>query len=243
MRPLLEVQRVSKMFGGLQALQEVSFDVSAGEVVGMMGANGAGKTTMFNLISGFMKPSGGQILFDGRPVIGMSADRICRMGIARTFQIVRPFNELTLLDSVFIAAQFGALAPKGRAQARDQAAEILDIVGLAERKDELAATLTLSDQKRLEVARAICTGARLVMLDEVMAGLTPREVTEMLSIISDLKARFDLTIIIIEHVIKALMHISDRIVILHHGETIAIGAPDVVAHDPRVLACYLGTKS
>jgi len=243
MRPLLDVQRVSKMFGGLQALQDVSFDVSAGEVVGMMGANGAGKTTMFNLISGNFKPSGGQILFDGQSVVGMSADRICRMGIARTFQIVRPFNELTLLDSVFIAAQFGARTRKGRSQAQVLAAEILDIVGLAERKDELAATLTLADQKRLEVARAISTGARLVMLDEVMAGLTPREVTEMLSIIRDLKARFDLTIIIIEHVISALMNVSDRIVILHHGETVAIGSPDVVARDPRVLACYLGTKS
>jgi branched-chain amino acid transport system ATP-binding protein len=238
---ILELDRVGKTFGGLRALHDVSLGVRAGEVVGIMGANGAGKTTLFSLIGGHALPSAGDILLNGCSIVGLSPDKICRRGIARTFQIVRPFLGLSVRDNVTIAARFGAKACDV-ASANRIALDLLASVGIADRADDLAEALTLSGQKRLEVARAIATGARIVLLDEVMAGLTPAEVNEMLVILGRLREQHHLTILMIEHVMRALMRISNRILVLHHGECITIGAPAVVADDERVRACYLGDR-
>lgn len=240
MMTLLEVRGVGKFFGGIRALNGVAFNVAAGEIVGIMGANGAGKTTLFSLIAGHEKPSAGEIVFDGRPLRGLRPHEICRMGIARTFQIVRPFGGLTVEDNVAIAALFGAARAKSPEAASKRAREVLARVGLADRADDLAETLTLSGQKRLELARAVATGGNLLMLDEVMAGLTPTEVVAMLETVRHLHAEYRLTILIIEHVMRALMQLAQRIVVLHHGEMIAQGTPAAIGADPRVHECYFG---
>lgn len=240
---LLALRAVSKQFGGLRALSDISFDVAAGEIVGIMGANGAGKTTLFSLIAGNERPSGGTIVFDGRPLAGLPPHRICRLGIARTFQIVRPFGGLTVEDNVATAAMFGAAQAASPAAAAERARAVLALVGLAERAGDLAETLTLSGQKRLELARAVATGGRLLMLDEVMAGLTPAEVAAMLEIVRRLHREYGLTILIIEHVLRALMQLAGRIVVLHHGEKIAEGPPAAIGADPRVHEVYFGAAA
>lgn len=239
---LLAIRSVSKSFGGLRALNEVSFEVEEGAIVGIMGANGAGKTTLFSLIGGHERPTSGDILYDGRSLAGLSPHRTCRLGIARTFQIVRPFGGLTVAENVATAALFGAAGNTTPGAAQRSAQEILEFVGLAERADDAAETLTPSGQKRLELARAVATGGRLLLLDEIMAGLTPTEVASMLDIVRGLHETRRLTILIIEHVMRALMRLADRIVVLHHGEMIAEGAPAAIGADPRVLECYLGTN-
>jgi len=239
---ILELRSVGKTFGGLRALHDVSLAVRTGEVVGIMGANGAGKTTLFTLIGGHAAPSAGDIVLDGHSIVGLSPDQICRRGIARTFQIVRPFHGLTVRDNVVIASRFGAKSCDA-ATANRVADDLLESVGLADRSDDLAAALTLSAQKRLEVARAVATAARIVLLDEVMAGLTPAEVADMLVILGRLRERHGLTVLMIEHVMRALMQISERILVLHHGECITVGPPAVVAADERVRACYLGNRA
>ncbi|MBL8662284.1 MAG: ABC transporter ATP-binding protein [Candidatus Odyssella sp.] len=240
---LLALRAVSKQFGGLRALSDISFDVAAGEIVGIMGANGAGKTTLFSLIAGNERPSGGTIVFDGRALAGLPPHRICRLGIARTFQIVRPFGGLTVEDNVATAAMFGAAQAASPAAAAERALAVLALVGLAERAGDLAETLTLSGQKRLELARAVATGGRLLMLDEVMAGLTPAEVATMLEIVRRLHREYGLTILIIEHVMRALMQLAGRIVVLHHGEKIAEGPPAAIGADPRVHEVYFGAAA
>ena len=237
---LLEIQEISKSFGGLQALRTVSVAVEPHEIVGIMGANGAGKTTLFGLIAGHQRPSGGDILFEGRRLNRLRPDQICRLGIARTFQIVRPFRGLTVLDNVATAALFGSVTASTQAAAGARAREVLADVGLADRADDAAGALTLSGQKRLEVAKAVATGPKLLMLDEVMAGLTPSEVGAMLETIRALKAKHGLTLLVIEHMMRALMDLSDRIVVLHHGELIAEGQPKYIADHPRVLEAYVG---
>ncbi len=242
MRIVLELRGVGKRFGGLRALENVDLAVAADEVVGIMGANGAGKSTLFNLIAGHQRPSSGEILIDGRSVLGLRPFEICRRGVGRTFQIVRPLGGLTALDNVVTAARFGVDRLRAPAAAQ-RASDLIEAVGLAERMNDRAETLTLSAQKRLEVARAVATGAHIVLLDEVMAGLTPSEVLAMLDVIRRLRTQNRLTILIIEHVMRALMQISDRILVLHHGEPIALGPPALVSTDPRVLECYLGTEA
>ncbi len=239
MTAMLELIGLGKRFGGVTALADLDLAVTPGEVLGIMGANGAGKTTLFGLIAGHVRPSAGDIRLDGRSLLGLSPDRICRRGIGRTFQIVRPFGGLTVLENVMVAARFGT-AWLDRAAAEAKAVEVLAAVGLGERRDSLASALTLSGQKRLEVARAVATGARILLLDEVMAGLTPAEVDDMLEILRQLHRRHELTILIIEHVMQALMRVSDRILVLHLGRTVALGPPAAIARDPDVLACYLG---
>ncbi len=238
--PLLAIERVSKRFGGIKALSEVSFEVAEGEIVGLMGANGAGKTTLFSLVAGNERPSGGDIRLQGRSLVGLRPDRICRLGVARTFQIVKPFPALTVMENLRTAAMFG-MAQVQRASAADRlSVPILEEVGLAAQADLPAATLTLSGQKRLEIARAIATGARVVLLDEVMAGLTPTEVGEMLQTLRHLHAGRGLTLVVIEHVMRALIELCGRIVVLHLGAVIAEGTPQEIAANQQVLSVYFG---
>jgi len=237
---LLEVRQVSMHFGGVQALDDVSFCAAEGQIVGLMGANGAGKTTLFSLIAGNAQPNSGEIFFENRSLAGLRPDQVCRRGVARTFQVVRPFAGLTVLENVTTAALFGMRRHANRAQARGAAATLLDELDLGDRADDLAGSLTLSGQKRLEVARTLATGARLVLLDEVMAGLTAVEVEAMLVTLRNLHRSRGLTLIVIEHVMRALMQLSDRIVVLHSGRVIAQGEPQAVASDPQVLRVYFG---
>jgi len=237
---LLEVRQLSMRFGGVQALDSVSFSVAEGRIVGLMGANGAGKTTLFSLIAGNVRPSSGEVLFDNRSLAGLRPDQVCRRGIARTFQVVRPFSGLTVIENVTTAALFGMRRHRGRTQARDAAAAVLQELELGDRAEALAGSLTLSGQKRLEVARALATGARLVLLDEVMAGLTPAEVEAMLLTLKALQRTRGLTLVVIEHVLRALMELSHEILVLHSGRLIAQGEPQAVASDPEVLRLYFG---
>lgn len=239
---LLSVVALTKTFGGLTALNDVNLDVARGAIHGLMGANGAGKTTLFSIIAGNQRASSGEVLFDGAPIGGLRPDRVCRRGIARTFQIVRPFPGLTVRENVEAGVLFGRDEAPGLAEARVRADEILSEIGLAEQADRPAETLTLSGRKRLEVARALATGPRLLMLDEVMAGLTPAEVAEMIATIRALKDRHGLTVLIIEHVVSALSDLSDRITVLHHGTRIAEGSPAEIAADPRVMDAYFGAE-
>jgi branched-chain amino acid transport system ATP-binding protein len=236
---LLAVERVGKKFGGLKALEAVSFAVAAGETVGLMGANGAGKTTLFSIIAGNQRPTTGQIAFDGERISGLAPDRIARRGIARTYQIVRPFRGLTVRENARIGALFGADGARPR-DAGAFAEAVLADLGLDRQAEASAGSLTLAGQKRLEMARALAQRPRLLLLDEVMAGLTPTEVAEAIATIRRIKAKYGLTLLVIEHVMSALMSLCERIVVLHHGEKIAEGAPAAVARDARVLDAYLG---
>jgi branched-chain amino acid transport system ATP-binding protein len=237
---LLDVQAVTKTFGGVVAVDNVSFSIEQGKILGLMGANGAGKTTLFSLIAGNQAPGSGHILFDGRRIDGMRPDRISRQGISRAFQIVRPFAGMTVLENVLVGELFGSRQEKSSIVAEARARQIIDDVGLASRVDDFADSLTLAGRKRLEIARALATNPKLLMLDEVMAGLTPTEVADAVALIRRLHAERDLTLIVIEHVMGVLMDLCPRIVVLHHGALIAEGAPESIAKDPRVIDSYLG---
>ncbi|QEX16583.1 ABC transporter ATP-binding protein [Hypericibacter terrae] len=239
---LLELQAVGKRFGGLKALDDVSFTIDSGEMVGLMGANGAGKTTLFSLVAGNERPSAGEIRLDGRSLVGRRADQVAARGIARTFQIVRPFRGLTVRENARIGALFGSA--ERRPDAADEfALSILADVGLADRADALAGSLTLAGQKRLEIARALAQRPRLLLLDEVMAGLTPTEIADAMAMIRRIKEKHGLTVLVIEHVMSALMDLCQRIIVLHHGMKIAEGTPQAIARDPRVLDAYLGVEA
>ena len=239
---LLRLGGVTRNFGGVVAVDSVDLSVQTGEIVGLMGANGAGKTTLFSMIAGNLHPSAGEIEFDDRRIDRLRPDQVCRLGVARAFQIVRPFAGLTVVENVAIGSMFGSGRERSTARADDAARQVLDEVGLGERADDAAGTLTLAGRKRLEIARALATRPRLLLLDEVMAGLTPVEVAEALEIIRTLHKRHDLTIIVIEHVMRALMQLSERLVVLHHGAMIAEGRPDEIANDAGVIAAYLGGR-
>ncbi len=239
---LLEVDRVSKRFGGVTALDAVSLNVDKGEIVGVMGANGAGKTTLFSLIAGHQKPDGGEVRLNSRTISGLRPDQICRLGLTRTFQIVRPFEGMTVLDGVTVAALYGS-RHRNRTDADAVARDAIALAGLTDRLHQSGGTLTLSGQKRLEVARALATGAEVLMLDEVMAGLTPTEVEEMLGVVARIRSERGITVLIIEHVMKALMRLSDRVLVLHHGKPIALGTPATIAADRQVLDVYYGAAA
>jgi len=238
---MLELRNISKRFGGVTALENVSFQVKPAEIVGLMGANGAGKTTLFAVIAGNTRPNAGDIIWHGKSLLGLRPDQVARRGIARTFQVVRPFLGLTVLENAATAARFGARTLSAARQVDAAARDALRIVNLLDRAGDLASELTLSGQKRLEIARAIATGAKLVMLDEVMAGLTPPEVVEMIEIVRMLRSDLGLTLIVIEHVMRALMALSDRIVVLHLGQRIAEGPPQIIAEEAEVSRVYFGS--
>ena len=240
MNALLEVSTVAKSFRGLKAVAEASFEVAQGEIVGMIGPNGAGKTTIFNLVAGVFVPDRGQIRFAGNRIDGLRADQVCGAGIGRTFQIVKPFAGLSVLDNVTVGALHRT---SGVAAAKRHAAAIVERLGLAAKRDLPASTLTLPERKRLEVARALATRPQLLLLDEVMAGLTPTECDRMVEVFRELNRTDGLTILLIEHVMRAVMALARHIVVLHHGEIISRGAPEEVVRDPAVLECYLGEEA
>jgi branched-chain amino acid transport system ATP-binding protein len=238
---LLRVEAIAKHFSGVVALNNISFAVGEREFVGIMGANGAGKTTLFSIIAGNLRPNDGSIIFDDHRIDGLRPDQISRRGVARTFQIVRPFGNLTVLENVALGALYGRGRERSPSAAEDKAKKILDLVGLTDRANLLARHLTLAGRKRLEIARSLATEPRLLLLDEVLAGLTPTEVTSAMAVIREFHKSHQVTIVMIEHVTRALMALCERIVVLHHGQKIAEGSPREVASDPLTLSAYLGT--
>ena len=239
---LLQVKGVSRRFGGVRALNDISFDMQAGEIVGLMGANGAGKTTLFSLIAGNVAPSAGEIWFDNNRIDGLAPHQVNCLGIARTFQIVRPFANMTVLENIAVGALYGRGRTMSQHRARERCMQILEEVELADRSDMLASALTLAGRKRLEVARALATEPRLLLLDEVLAGLNGTEARDALDLLRRLRASRSLSIVVIEHVMKALMQLSERIIVLHDGQKVMEGVPAEVANDPRVIKAYLGER-
>ena len=237
---MLTVDRIGKSFGGVRALQDVSFTVPERSIFGIMGANGAGKTTLFAIIAGNLVPSGGAVRLRDLRLTGLPPHRVAAAGVARTFQIVRPFRGLSVQDNVETALRFGARDRPAAALA--DAAAILGLTGLDGAAGRPAGDLTLAQQKRLEVARALATGPQLLMLDEVMAGLTPAEVQDTIAMVRRIRNDMGVTVMIIEHVMGALMALSDHVVVLDHGELIAAGPPAQVTDDPAVRSAYLGRR-
>jgi branched-chain amino acid transport system ATP-binding protein len=239
MNALLSLQGVSKRFRGLVAVDAVSFEIAAGELFAIIGPNGAGKTTLFNMIAGAIAPDEGSINFAGEPIGGLPPDAICRRGIGRTFQIVRPFPALTVEDNVIVGA---LLHSRDVGKARERARDLLRRLDLFEQRNRTAATLTLPDRKRLEVARALATEPKLLLLDEVMAGLRPTESDRMVAILRTLNRDSGLTIVLIEHVMRAVMALASNVLVLDHGIAIAQGKPEAIVHDPAVVQSYLGAE-
>jgi len=240
MSALLEVKSVSKRFRGLVAVDNVSVAVEEGAIFAVIGPNGAGKTTLFNMIAGEFMPSGGTISFKGGRIDGLAADEVCRRGIGRTFQIVKPFLGLTVEENVTVGA---LLRQRGVAEARNRAHEVLRRLDLYDKRFQRASGLTLPDRKRLEVARALATDPQLLLLDEVMAGLRPTETDRMVAILRELNRDRGMTILLIEHVMRAVMALASRILVLHHGAAIAEGAPTEVTRDRAVIDSYLGAEA
>jgi branched-chain amino acid transport system ATP-binding protein len=240
MSVLLDVQGVGKRFRGLLALDNVSFRVARGSIFAVIGPNGAGKTTLFNIIAGAMAPDRGSVMLDQEHIEGLRPDQICRRGVGRTFQLVRPFPALSVEDNVIIGAM---LHRRNRLAAQSHAHEVLRQIDLFGKRGQIASALTLPDRKRLEVARALATGPKLLLLDEVMAGLRPAETDRMVAILTRLNRETGLTILLIEHVMRAVMALAARVLVLHHGAAIAQGAPDVVVRDTAVVQSYLGVEA
>jgi branched-chain amino acid transport system ATP-binding protein len=234
---LLRVENSTKQFGGLVANHDVSLEIHGREIVGLIGPNGAGKTTLFNCISGHYHPDRGRILFDGHDVSRTRPDRICHRGVARTWQIVRAFGRMSVVDNVIC----GALTrTNSLVRARAKALAMLEFTGLRGKEDEMAAALTLADKKRLEITRALATAPRLLLLDEAMSGLTPTETAGAVELVRRIHADLNLAICVVEHVMEVVMPLSHRVVVLDHGEKIADGPPEVVVRIPEVIAAYLG---
>ena len=239
---LLELTGVSRSFGGLAAVKAVDLRIESGEIVGLIGPNGAGKTTLFNLITGTFRPNSGSILFDGRDITRLAPHARCRLGIARTFQLVRPFPNLSVLDNVAVGSVYGRQPASSRRAAEAAARETLELLGLGDRAQRLAGSLTLVDRKRLELARALATRPRLLLLDELLAGLNPSEVNAAMDLVRGIRDS-GVTIVMVEHLVKALFGVSDRVAVLSAGEKICEGTPEHVAQDPRVVDAYLGTDT
>jgi branched-chain amino acid transport system ATP-binding protein len=237
MADALVIRGLSKRFGGLRAVQDVSFAVKENETVALIGPNGAGKTTSFNLITGFHRPDAGSVLAYGREIVGLKPHDICAHGLARTFQVAKPFGAMTVLNNVMTGA---FLRDKNTAAAREKARDAIEFVGLSAREQTAAKELTTIDQRRLEMARALATQPRLLLLDEVMAGLNPAEIDQAVALVGKLSQR-GLTIVIVEHVMRAIMAVARHIVVLDHGQKIAEGAPKEIVENPEVIRAYLGS--
>jgi branched-chain amino acid transport system ATP-binding protein len=240
MSTLLHVSRVSKNFSGLRAVADVTFSVPQGAIFAVIGPNGAGKTTLFNVIAGVFRPDGGSITFEGANINGETPDQVCRRGIARTFQLVRPFPALTVEQNVMTGA---LLRRSDLRSALRRAHEVLWKLELFDKRAQLASALTLPDRKRMEVARALATDPKLLLLDEVMAGLRPTETDRMVEILKRINRESGLTVLLIEHVMRAVMSIASRVLVLHHGAAIAEGPPSEVVRDPAVVHSYLGVEA
>lgn len=236
---LLTVTNLTKRFGGLVAVDNVSFTIEQGEVLGLIGPNGAGKTTLFNSIAGTYIPEEGQVLFKGHDMTSLPAHQVTNLGLVRTFQIVKPFAAMTVVDNVMVGSFLRNNNPR---VSEEKAREIVEFVGLDKFADRPAKNLTTSSRKRLELARALATEPQLMLLDEVMAGLTPTESRQIVEVIKRVKEQFNLTLLVIEHVMQAVMSLSDRIAVLHHGKLIAIDEPQSIASDEKVIEAYLGKE-
>jgi len=239
---LLEVNNLTKHFGGLAAVQMVDFAIGRGEIVSLIGPNGAGKTTIFNLLSGVYTPDRGEIRLDGENLVGRRPFEICQRGMGRTFQIMQPFPHMTVLENVATSGLFGRVPKAPLRKVEEEAGELCRLVGLGEKTGMYPRNLPVADQKRIEIARALAIKPKLLLLDEVMSGLTPKETAEAIKLVRQMRER-GITIFLIEHVMKVVMGISDRVIVLHHGEKISEGPPRQVAHDARVVEAYLGEET
>ncbi len=237
---LLELRQVTRYFGGLAAVRAVDLNVETGEIVGLIGPNGAGKTTLFNLVTGTYRPNRGAVLFEGRDITGLAPHARCRLGIARTFQLVRPFQNLSVLDNVAVGSVYGREPAHSRSAAESAARGTLQMLGLQDRAHQPARSLTLVDRKRLELGRALATHPKLLLLDELLAGLNPSEVVVAMELVRRIRDS-GITIVMVEHLVKALFGVSDRVAVLSAGEKISEGTPEQVAQDARVIDAYLGT--
>jgi len=239
---ILRVDNVVKRFGGLFALRKVSFDVEQGKVVGLIGPNGSGKTTLFNCISGMYAPEEGSIIFQGENIVGLKPHKIARRGIGRTFQIARPFNDMSVMDNVYVGAAFGCTTRGESGKMSNVCNDVLRMTNLESKANDLAESLTFGEKRRLEIARALALRPKLLLLDETMAGLTSTEVDHTLQMIKRITGELGLSVMVVEHVMRAIMAISDKVVVLSEGEKIAEGSPKEVAEDPTVLTAYLGDR-
>jgi branched-chain amino acid transport system ATP-binding protein len=241
--PILEGNRLTRFFGGVQAVKDLDFSVEEREILGLIGPNGAGKTTLFNLVAGVFRPQMGSIRFFGEKIQGLKPFEICHRGIGRTFQIVKPFDSLTVLENALIGARFGKSSQiLDRFDPTPIALEAVEFVGLIREKDVLCDNLNMGDKKRVELARVLATRPKLLLLDEVMAGLNPVETDRVMSLTRKMRDEKGITIFMIEHVMKAVMEVSDRVIVMHHGEKIAEGSPEMVAKDQGVIEAYLGER-